>query len=511
MKELNYLMISVVIATQLLLGCSNVSNPGGDRVNPPLPTAKTGSLTIKGTLFVNNQPTATKILNNHLSSAELNQVFQEVAAATDGVQISLVGASTYRGAAVIQLDGRFTLTIADITPGSYLLNASTTSSTTHISGWIKTGISVTIEADKSTPVTLKLERNTVYPLKGSLLNLPGSYTEAANGNWTTASVKIIDLDGTAYTARGYNESGAKFECLTAPIDVIIASVEVTNDANEIYPIDVDTTATEYVEGYSIFDALDGKDLSSNYTAIGTGSLDVTIEPINPVEGSTDTTPPVITLLGDDPLYLNNGEAFHDQGATATDDTDGNIPVILETIAVSPELSSFDPTTPTRPSGTSGYAKYKAVDAAGNMTEKYRIVFVVVTGSNRNQQFVFTNTAPGKIHLRFQLGYGPVHVPLDECLLGLSPVQFCHSWSELDSLGAIFMIDGQPSITIEQPLNKSAAIDLENPLFVSGFVSRVYTYAKIAGVTYWFDQGVVRGFNGPVMMTRSDGDNYDLAL
>ena len=41
----------------------------------------------------------------------------------------------------------------------------------------------------------------------------------------------------------------------------------------------------------------------------------------------DTTAPVITLLGDDPVALVPGAAYADAGATAVDDTDGAVPVV----------------------------------------------------------------------------------------------------------------------------------------------------------------------------------------
>lgn len=40
--------------------------------------------------------------------------------------------------------------------------------------------------------------------------------------------------------------------------------------------------------------------------------------------AVDTTPPVITLLGDNPLTVTQGQAYVEPGFTATDDTDGNI-------------------------------------------------------------------------------------------------------------------------------------------------------------------------------------------
>ena len=38
----------------------------------------------------------------------------------------------------------------------------------------------------------------------------------------------------------------------------------------------------------------------------------------------DTTAPVITLVGDDPVAITVGDAYVDAGATATDDVDGDI-------------------------------------------------------------------------------------------------------------------------------------------------------------------------------------------
>jgi hypothetical protein len=38
----------------------------------------------------------------------------------------------------------------------------------------------------------------------------------------------------------------------------------------------------------------------------------------------DTTAPVITLVGDNPLELNNGDTYTDPGATASDDVDGDL-------------------------------------------------------------------------------------------------------------------------------------------------------------------------------------------
>ena len=46
------------------------------------------------------------------------------------------------------------------------------------------------------------------------------------------------------------------------------------------------------------------------------------EPDAPQADSGDTTPPVITLNGDSPMLLDEGEPYVEPGATAEDDVDG---------------------------------------------------------------------------------------------------------------------------------------------------------------------------------------------
>ena len=50
---------------------------------------------------------------------------------------------------------------------------------------------------------------------------------------------------------------------------------------------------------------------------------------------TDTTPPVITLVGPNPITVGQGTTYVDPGATATDNVDGNITssIVIDTSAV----------------------------------------------------------------------------------------------------------------------------------------------------------------------------------
>ena len=79
--------------------------------------------------------------------------------------------------------------------------------------------------------------------------------------------------------------------------------------------------------------------------------------------TADTTPPVITLVGDDPVNITVGSTYTDAGATATDDVDGDITANIVTV------NNVDATTIGQYTVT-----YNVSDAAGNAaTEVTRTV------------------------------------------------------------------------------------------------------------------------------------------
>ena len=93
------------------------------------------------------------------------------------------------------------------------------------------------------------------------------------------------------------------------------------------------------------------------------------EPPTYPEPPADTTPPVITLVGASSLSLEIGEAYEELGATATDDTDGDISsdIVIDSSAV--DESSLGDYSVT----------YNVSDSAGNQAEeKVRTVSVVET-------------------------------------------------------------------------------------------------------------------------------------
>ena len=86
------------------------------------------------------------------------------------------------------------------------------------------------------------------------------------------------------------------------------------------------------------------------------------EPDAPQADSGDTTPPVITLNGDSPLLLEEGDPYVEPGATAEDDVDGPVEVVIEgDVGETPGDYAVD---------------YSASDSAGNSATIQRIVTVV---------------------------------------------------------------------------------------------------------------------------------------
>ncbi len=99
----------------------------------------------------------------------------------------------------------------------------------------------------------------------------------------------------------------------------------------------------------------------------------------------DTTPPVVTVNGDDPLEVIAGTVFDDPGATATDNVDAAVAVV-----VSGSVNTSSP--------GSYVLTYTAEDAAGNVASASRVVNVVdrtppvITALEDPLEAVFTSSA-----------------------------------------------------------------------------------------------------------------------
>jgi len=114
----------------------------------------------------------------------------------------------------------------------------------------------------------------------------------------------------------------------------------------------------------------GSDGTSPDTAT---SLTPTVNDAAPSVAS-DVEPPVVTLKGDAAMQITVGDAFTDPGATAMDDTDGDL---TAKIVVAIADSSGSRTSLGSPTSTAGLytLTYTATDAAGNVGSVSRVVTV----------------------------------------------------------------------------------------------------------------------------------------
>ena len=111
---------------------------------------------------------------------------------------------------------------------------------------------------------------------------------------------------------------------------------------------------------------------SNLYAGATNSAVLTVQ---------DTTPPVITLIGGNPIYVDLGSTFTDPGATANDTCAGSVPVVASgTVNVNVVVTNI--------------LTYTAADGNGNTNTATRTVIViaatpVITGVAANPDGSFT--------------------------------------------------------------------------------------------------------------------------
>ena len=168
------------------------------------------------------------------------------------------------------------------------------------------------------------------------------YTVVIEGSGPDTTAPVITLNGastiTLELGQVYTEQGAT---ATDNVDGNLTSSIVTTGT-----VNVNVAGT-YTVTYSVSDAA-----GNNASAIRT----VTVNP--------DTTAPVIILNGASTINLNVGEAYNEQGATATDNIDGNLTSSIVTTG----------TVNTSVAGTYTVT-YSVSDAAGNSASETRTVIV----------------------------------------------------------------------------------------------------------------------------------------
>ena len=153
--------------------------------------------------------------------------------------------------------------------------------------------------------------------------------------------------GTVYTDAGATASDDTDGNITASI-----TTTITFNGNTVGAVNTNTAGV-----YSI--AYNVSDMAGNQATPVTRT--VTVMPAAVV---TDTTPPTITLLGSATLSIALGTAYTDAGATASDDTDGNITASITTTITFAETGNTVGAVNTNTAGVYTIA-YNVFDTTGN--------------------------------------------------------------------------------------------------------------------------------------------------
>jgi hypothetical protein len=207
-----------------------------------------------------------------------------------------------------------------------------------------------------------------------------SATDAAGNTATlTRTVNVVDTTAPVITITGDNpatvELGATYTDAGATATDLSGAITVTSTS---------TVDTSVVGSYTV--TYSASDVSGNAATQVTRTVNV-----------VDTTAPVITITGDNPVTVELGATYTDAGATATD-LSGAITVTSTSTVDTSVVGSYTVT-------------YSASDASGNAaTQVTRTVNVVDTtapvltevtpietpSSNRTPSYVFTTSEAGTI-------------------------------------------------------------------------------------------------------------------
>lgn len=190
---------------------------------------------------------------------------------------------------------------------------------------------------------LKALRFKIIPILSiSLLISCGGGNDTSNDNDKDTTPPVITLNGDNPLL--LNQGDSYVEPGATATDNVDGSVSVTITGS------VDTnTVNSYTITYSVTD-------SANNSSSKTRTVNV-------IAVNTDTTAPVIVLIGDSPLTLNQGDSYSEPGATATDNIDGSLPVSIS--------GSVNTATPGDYTIT-----YSATDSANNTSTITRTVTIV---------------------------------------------------------------------------------------------------------------------------------------
>ncbi len=252
-------------------------------------------------------------------------------------------------------------------------------------------VGATSTPDTIAPVITILGSNPITILQGSVYNdALATALDNVDGNITTSIVVTNNLNVFATGTYSYNYSVTDSSGNTAsssriihvvsapdtiaPVITILGNNPATTTLGSLY-VDAGATSTDNVDGDITANIVASSSVNINATgtysviytvADGAGNVATATRTVIVIP-ALDTTAPVITILGSNPVTVVVGSVYTDAGATSTDNVDGNI---TANIATSTNLNI-------NATGTYQFI-YTVSDAAGNVASSTRIIHVVST-------------------------------------------------------------------------------------------------------------------------------------
>ncbi|WP_371185642.1 DUF5011 domain-containing protein [Thalassotalea maritima] len=218
------------------------------------------------------------------------------------------------------------------------------------------------------PVTIAQNETYTDPGATANDNIDGTVTVEVSGNVDTSVIGTYTLTYTASDKAGNKSTSQRtvnVVDVTAPEITIVGDNPATIAQNATYT-DPGATANDDVDGSVTVEVSGNIDSSIigtyilTYTAKDKAGNQSSVErTVNVV----DVTPPIITIVGDNPITVAFNETFTDPGATAIDDVDGDVTVEVSGNVDSSVIGSYTLT-------------YTATDKAGNQSSVERTVNVI---------------------------------------------------------------------------------------------------------------------------------------
>lgn len=310
----------------------NASVPGTYTITYDVSDAAgNAATTVTRTVVVSDTtPPVITLIGANPINHEVDTVYTDPGAtASDNIDNDISGSIGVSGSVNANVLGTYTLTY-NVQDSSG--NAATT--VTRTVNVVDTG-APTITIQGNNPVNHEL--NTTYTDAGATADdaadgdISGSIVTVNNVNTTiagtyTVTYDVTDSQGNPATQAVRTVNVADF---TAPVITLTGSSTVNHEQGTVYT-DAGATASDNIDGSLTSSIATVNNVNSNVAGTYTVTYNVSDAAGNAANTITrtvivsDTTPPVISLVGADPLNHEVGQVYVDPGATASDNIDGSL-------------------------------------------------------------------------------------------------------------------------------------------------------------------------------------------